>query len=86
MICPTHDKYHDFNVPVESAPHSRQCACGQPQRYKPPIGRGREFADELIPRSLLAPIFRLAAGGYEGTHQQRLDSEDVIGWVLPLLD
>lgn len=60
--------------------------CGERQRYNPPVGKGYEFTDELIPNSLVPAIFRLAAGGYEGTPQQQLDRDEVMEWVLPLLD
>lgn len=59
--------------------------CGEPQVYRPPTGQGIAL-DESVPKSLIAPIFRLAAGGYEGTAQQRADSDDVLAWVVPLLD
>lgn len=31
MTCEVYGAYHDYNVPVEGAPHSRQCAWSGPK-------------------------------------------------------
>lgn len=69
MTCPTYGKYHTFDVPVEGAQHSRRCACGQPQRYKPPTGRGVEFTDVLVDAADLAVVLELHHS-YEHTPEQ----------------
>lgn len=77
---------HHYKDGICADPRAIGGPCGEPQRYSPPTGKGYEFTDELIPGALVPAVFRLAAGGYEGSAQQQQDSENVLEWVVPLLD
>jgi len=79
---------HDYRDALSAdEPHKRRCcSCGEPQVYRAPTGVGRTFDDVSIAKTLLAPIFRLAVGVYSVPEQERLDREEILAAVVPLLD
>lgn len=60
---------HHFDVPLDGNPHARRCACGHPQRYNPPTGKGVEFTDVLVDAADLRVVLELHSY-YEHTPEQ----------------
>lgn len=75
---------HNYSVPLAgpSGPHSRCCEiCGEPQVYRPPTGKGRDFPDALVDKADL----RFLIDSYRGQAAMPCEVTDELCDRLELL-